>query len=153
MTKLVAEIGINYAYGDRREKFVDNAVMLMTQAKLAGFDYVKLQKRNPSVSTPEKMKDKARWTPWRKDLNATYLQYKEDVELTSNEWDILFLKAKELGIKLFASVWDMDSLLFMKEKVQEHSAESIVKIPSAKITDLQLCKKARELFNTLIIST
>ena len=157
MVNLVAEIGINYAYGEDKSAFLQNAIDLMTQAKLAGFNYVKLQKRTPSECVPEKMKDKARWTPWRKDLNATYLQYKEDIEFTIKQWDVLFSTSRDLGIQLFASVWDMNALHFMeimqKRHYKNYGMKTIVKIPSAKITDLELCKAAREKFDVLMIST
>jgi len=51
------------------------------------------------------------------------------------------------GIKFFGSVWDCDSVDLMKKY------GPIAKIPSALITDLELCKYARDNFETLIIST
>jgi N-acetylneuraminate synthase len=44
-------------------------------------------------------------------------------------------------------VWDKDSVDFMSEYID------IAKIPSALITDVELCKYARSKFDTLLIST
>ena len=52
-----------------------------------------------------------------------------------------------IGIKLFASTWDKDSVDVMSKYTK------IGKLGSASINDLELCKYAREKFDFLIIST
>lgn len=54
---------------------------------------------------------------------------------------------KDKPIELFSSVWDKNSVDFMSKYC------SIAKIPSALITDLELCRYARDKNKILIIST
>jgi len=135
---IVAEIGINHN-GD-----IELCKKLIMLSKTAGCDYVKIQKRNPDVCVPEAQKMKMRDTPWGR---MTYLEYKWKMEF--NEAQIKHLKefSDELGIVFFASVWDTDSVDLMAKY------QDISKIPSALITDLELCKYARKHCKTLIIST
>lgn len=135
--KLIAEIGINH-----------NADMGMVKdlidlAVVSGFDYVKFQKRNPEVCVPDNKKDELKDTPWG---TMTYLDYKYKMELGRKEYDEIY-KYCENRIKCFASVWDMDSALFMIEYTD------IVKIPSALITDIRLLELCKELYNIKIMST
>jgi N-acetylneuraminate synthase len=138
MTQIIAEIGINHN-GD-----TGIAKQLISIAHLSGCDYVKIQKRNPDLCVPEKEKNKVRSTPWG---DMTYLDYKKRIEFNDNQVDELYQYSNNLGITFFASVWDKDSVDIMKKY------HSVVKIPSALITDLDLCKYARDNFSKLIIST
>jgi len=83
-------------------------------------------------------------TPWGR---MTYLEYKERIEFSEEQIEELIRYSAHEGISLFASVWDKPSVDCMAKYT------SIGKIPSALITDLELCKYAREKFDTLIIST
>ena len=85
-TKIIAEIGLNYAYGTDVKDFMTNIKRLIDVAVIAGCDYVKFQKRNPEVCVPEKEKGKPKRVPWRKE-ETTYLQYKKDIELWEKEYD------------------------------------------------------------------
>ena len=136
--KIIAEIGINH------NGSVDIAKRLVDAAYLAGCDYVKFQKRNPDVCVPEAQKDKMRKTPWGE---MKYIDYKKKIEFEKAEYDEIFKYCGDKGIGCFASVWDNDSVDFMKQY------GDITKIPSALITDLDLCKNARKEFDKLIIST
>jgi len=135
---VIAEIGINHN-GD-----IELCKKLIMLAKTAGCDYVKIQKRNPDVCVPEAQKQKMRETPWGR---MTYLEYKWKVEF--NEAQIKHLKefSDEIGIIFFASVWDCESVDLMAKY------QDISKIPSALITDLELCKYARKHCKQLIVST
>lgn len=135
-TKVIAEIGINYAYGHDSSKFVDNAIALINLAKDAGCDYVKFQKRNPEVSVPIHMRDSVRNVPWSV-IPISYIQYKKDIEFGKYEFDIIETHCAMIGIKWFASVWDIDSVNFMK-----HYDPDIIKIPSAKLKDADLIEYA-----------
>ena len=137
--KIIAEIGINHN-GD-----VSIAKKLIDAASLSGCDYVKFQKRTPDICVPEEQKDKLRQTPWGE---IKYIDYKKKIEFGKKEYDEIDRYCKERGIKWFCSVWDHPSVDFCKQY-----KESIMKIPSALITDLELCKYARENCKTLIIST
>ena len=136
--KIIAEIGINHN-GDVNtcKKIIDSAV-------LSGCDYVKFQKRNPDICVPEEQKNKIKSTPWGE---MTYLEYKYKIEFGKKEYDEIDKYCKEKNIKWFASVWDKDSVDFMCQYT------NIAKIPSALITNKELCKYAKEKFSYLIIST
>lgn len=136
-TKIIAEGGINHN-GD-----MSVARGLIDAAVVAGCDYIKWQKRTPDTCVPEHQKDKPKSTPWGE---MTYLDYKKRIEFGRQEYDEIFNYCKG-RIHCFASVWDKDSVNFMS------SYTGIAKIPSALITDLELCSYARENFQTLIIST
>jgi N-acetylneuraminate synthase len=137
-TNIIAEVGINHN-GD-----MDIAKNLISIAKIAGCQYVKIQKRNPDICVPEDQKHKIKSTPWG---DMTYLDYKKRIEFDENQIRELIDYASNLGITFFASVWDKDSVDIMKKY------NTITKIPSALITDLELCKYARDSFENLIIST
>ncbi len=145
-TKIIGEIGINFAYGKDKGNFLDNIKKLIDVAYISGCDYVKFQKRNPIVCVPESQKNKPKNVPWR-DEEITYLEYKKDIELTHSDYVNIDNYCKLKGIKWFASVWDKDSVDFMSKFTD------IMKIPSALITDLDLCSYAREKCEYLIIST
>mgnify|MGYP000725084614 CR=1 FL=1 len=77
----------------------------------------------------------------------TYLEYKHKIEFSEEQIKELFEFGKLIGIDLFASVWDKDSVDVMAKYTK------IAKLGSASINDLELCKYARENFDFLIIST
>jgi N-acetylneuraminate synthase len=137
-TQIIAEIGINH------NGSIELCKELMKIAKEAGCNYVKIQKRNPDVCVPESQKNLPKETPWGP---MTYLDYKKRLEFDENQLKELFDYSNELDISFFASVWDKDSCDVMKKFT------TIGKIPSALITDLELCKYARSCFQTLIVST
>lgn len=138
MVKVIAEIGINH---NGSIKLCKDMMML---AKVAGCDYVKLQKRNPDVCVPEKQKSKPKSTPWG---DMTYIEYKHKIEFSEKQIVELIKFGKDIGIELFASTWDKDSVDVMAKYTK------IGKLGSASINDLELCKYAREKFDFLIIST
>jgi len=138
MVKIISEIGINHN-GD-----IEIAKKLIMLSKVAGCDYVKIQKRNPDVCVPENQKSKMRDTPWGR---ITYLEYKKKIEFSEEQIKELVEYSDNLGISFFASVWDKDSVDVMKKYTK------IGKIPSALITNIELCKYARDNFDKLIVST
>jgi len=138
MIKIIAEIGINHN-GD-----LEDCKKMILLAKVAGADFVKIQKRNPDLCVPPSQKKKRKVTPWGE---MSYLEYKKKIEFDEDQIKELFKYSEETGIPLFASVWDLDSVKIMSKYTK------IGKIPSALITDLELCFEARKYFRTLIIST
>jgi N-acetylneuraminate synthase len=138
MVKIVAEIGINHN-GD-----VNLCKKMMLMAKLAGVDYVKIQKRTPDLCVPDEQKNVMKDTPWGR---ITYLEYKHKIEFNEEQIAELFKYAKEIDVQFFSSVWDIPSVDLMSKYTK------VGKIPSALITDLELCKYSREKFEFLIIST
>jgi N-acetylneuraminate synthase len=138
MVKIISEIGINH------NGSMEKCKELIMLSKVAGCDYAKIQKRNPDKCVPEDQKNKMKKTPWGE---MTYLEYKHRIEFNEEQIKELVEYSRSLGIELFASVWDLDSVKVMAKYTK------ISKIPSALITDLELCKAAREAFDFLIIST
>ena len=138
MVKIIAEIGINHN-GD-----INICKKMMLLAKYSGVDYIKIQKRTPELCVPESEKNKEKDTPWGK---MTYIQYKEHIEFNEDQIKELFNYAKEIDAEFFASVWDIPSVDLMCKYTH------IGKIPSALITDLELCAYARSKFSLFMIST
>jgi N-acetylneuraminate synthase len=149
--KIIGEIGINYAYGEDKSKFIQNVTKLIDVASVAGCDFVKFQKRTPSMCVPESQKNKPKRVPWN-DKEITYIEYKNDIEFDKKEFDIIDDYCRNKGIQWFVSVWDKNSVDFMKQYKSKYTP-LIMKIPSALITDIELCKYAGENCDLLIIST
>ena len=138
MIKIIAEIGINH------NGSLDTAKKLIDVAVAAGCDYVKFQKRTPELCVPEHKKNEMKSTPWG---DMTYLEYKENIEFYYEEYSVIDKYCKQRGIEWFASVWDIEAAKFMT------LFTNIVKIPSAKITDIELLKYCRDHFDVVMIST
>lgn len=138
MVKIISEIGINH---NGSVQLCKKMIML---SKIAGADYVKIQKRNPDVCVPEEQKSKLRNTPWGE---MKYIDYKHKIEFNEEQIKDLVDFSDKQGIKFFASVWDIDSVNVMAKYT------TIAKIGSACITDLELCRHTRNKFDFLIIST
>lgn len=134
MINVVAEIGINHNGSlAAAKKLIDVAVN-------AGCNFVKFQKRDPNL-IPTHMKSKIRETPWGE---MTYLEYKQMLEFDEHQFTSINQYSK---IPWFCSVWDHPSVDFMSE------ITTFGKIPSAKLTDSELCRYARKKFDFLILST
>lgn len=138
--QMVAEIGINH------NGSLENAIEMIQLAQMVGFDYVKFQKRNPDVCVPEEQKNKEKRVPWR-EKPTTYLQYKHDIEF-DEEYITIDKLCRQIGMRWFASVWDIDSAREMLEYGSE-----LVKIPSACIVDNELLKFCRYYYDHVILST
>ena len=137
-TKIISEIGINH------NGSIEIAKKLIDISVVAGCDYAKFQKRTPDICVPEHQKNKIRMTPWG---DMSYIDYKMKIEFGQDEYDELYNYVKDKPIEIFASVWDKISVDFMKKHT------NIMKIGSALINDLELCRYARENCEKLIIST
>lgn len=144
--KIISELGLNGFYGNSTSNFISNYKWLITLSSVAGVDLIKLQKRNPDVAVPESKKNEEKVVPWRKNP-TTYLQYKKDIEFGEKEYEKLSYFSASSGTHLFSSVWDMDSAEFMTK------FSPIVKIPSAKITDLDMLDYCNEKYDLKIMST
>ena len=136
--KFISEIGINH------NGSLDDCKKMIMLSKIAGCDYVKIQKRNPDICVPEHQKNVIRKTPWGE---MTYLEYKYKLEFTENQIQELFEYSNTIGIQLFASVWDIDSVHLMSKYT------NIVKLGSPVINDLELLKATRKAFDYVIMST
>ena len=136
--KIIAEIGINHN-GD-----LNIAKKLIDIASVAGCDFVKFQKRNPDICVPSNEKNKTKTTPWG---NMSYLDYKWKIEFDRSDYDEIDDYCAKKKINWFASVWDDDSVDFMRKYTDT------VKIPSALLTHHSLGEYAREKNNFLMLST
>ena len=126
---VIGEIGINHN-GE-----LSNAIALIDQAKAAGMDAVKFQKRTPEICTPRDQWDIERETPWGR---MTYIDYRHRVEFGEAEYRAIDEHCRELGIDWFASPWDVPSVEFLNQfNPPAH------KIASASLTDDELLRAAR----------
>ena len=118
--KIIAEIGINHN-GD-----MDTCKKLMKVASEAGCDAVKFQKRNINKVYTKEFLDGFRDSPWGK----TQRDQKKGLEFEKKEYDQIDNFARELNIDWFASAWDEDSFVFLKQYNCKYN-----KIASAMIID------------------
>jgi len=141
--RICAEIGIN-ANAD-----LEIAKQLIHKAAWAGADYVKFQKREPELAVPPAQWDVKRDTPWGE---MTYIDYKRKMEFSFGQLVELRRHAKQCGIGMFLSVWDMPSLAVARD-----FAFDMVKLPSAMLTNHELVRAAADLALTqpcdLVLST
>ena len=136
---LIAEIGINHN-GD-----INIAKKLIDATNACDWHCAKFQKRNPNVCVPEDQKRTMRSTPWGE---MTYLDYKYKVEFEKKEYDIISKYCLVKALPWTVSVWDIDSLEFIK-----NYTVPFIKIPSAKITNIELLRESAKLNIPIIIST
>ena len=102
---LIAEIGINHN-GD-----VEIAKQLIHAAHRAGFDAVKFQKRTIDKVYSKEFLDSPRESPW----GTTVRAQKEALELSYEDYQEIDRYCRRLGISWFASAWDEDSQLFLRQ--------------------------------------
>lgn len=104
-TFVVAEIGINHN-GD-----LDLAKKLIDLSSIAGCDAVKFQKRTvDKVYTAEYLAS-PRVSPW----GDTQRAQKEGLEFGKEEYDVIDSYCKEKNILWYASAWDTDSQIFLRQ--------------------------------------
>lgn len=136
---IIAEIGINHN-GD-----LDIAKKLIDATNACGWNCAKFQKRNPDICVPDHQKNIERDTPWGE---MTYLDYKYKVEFEKKEYDIINSYCLDKSLAWTVSVWDLDSLEFIK-----NYEVPFIKIPSAHITNKELLIECSQSNIPLIIST
>jgi N-acetylneuraminate synthase len=138
MVFLTAEIGINHN-GD-----VEIAKKLIDIAKNANCDAVKFQKRTVEKVYSKQVLDSPRESPW----GTTTREQKLGLEFNKKEYDIIDAYCKEKGIEWFASSWDIDSQLFLRNYHLKHN-----KISSAMLTNTELLNIVAEEKTHTFIST
>ena len=102
---LIAEIGINHNGN------IEIAKKLITQAKEAGFDAVKFQKRTVEKVYSKEFLDSPRESPWGK----TQRDQKEGIEFNFDDYKIIDNFCKSQNIMWSASAWDVDSQIFLRK--------------------------------------
>jgi N-acetylneuraminate synthase len=136
---IIAEIGINHN-GD-----IEIAKQLIEMSAEAGCNAVKFQKRTPELCVPIEQRNIMRETPWGQ---MTYMDYRYRVEFDEKQYSLLSDFALSLGLDLFASPWDVDSVDFL-----EKMKHPVIKVASASITDIELLKKIASKKIPVIMST
>lgn len=134
----IAEIGINHN-GD-----MDLAKKLIDNAKEAGFDSVKFQKRTINVVYDEKFLNSFRESPW----GNTQMDQKKGLEFEEEDYDEIDHYCKYKSIDWFASAWDLSSLDFLKKYNLKYN-----KIASAMIIDKVFLEKVAQEKKHTFIST
>ncbi len=138
MVFITAEIGINHN-GD-----IEIAKKLIDMAKEAGCDAVKFQKRTIEKVYSKDVLDTLRESPWGK----TTREQKLGLEFGKDEYDIIDQYCKEKNIEWYASPWDIDSQLFLRNYNLKHN-----KIASAMLTNAKLLNIVAEEKKHTFIST
>ena len=138
MIFITAEIGINHN-GD-----IEIAKKMIDIAKTAGCDAVKFQKRTiDKVYTKEQL-NSSRESPW----GTTTREQKEGLEFGKKEYDEIDNYCKKNGIEWYASSWDIDSQLFLRDFHLKHN-----KVASAMLTNHELLNIIAEERKHTFIST
>ena len=138
MVFITAEIGINHN-GD-----IGIAKKLIDIAKNANCDAVKFQKRTVEKVYSKQVLDSPRESPW----GTTTREQKLGLEFNEKEYDIIDAYCKEKEIEWFASSWDIDSQLFLRNYHLKHN-----KIASAMLTNTELLNMVAEEKKHTFIST
>jgi N-acetylneuraminate synthase len=126
MVGVIAEIGQNHSGS------MDTAIHLIDMARAAGCDYVKFQVRTLPDDVPEDQRGVLKETPWGV---LDYVSYRSHLEFGKPEFDIIADYCKDTEIPWFASVWGNKALDFLLQY-----DIPFVKVPSAKITDIDLLR-------------
>ena len=134
----IAEIGINHN-GD-----INIAKQLIDNAKEAGFDAVKFQKRTIDLVYSSEQLETLRESPW----GTKTRQQKEGLEFGKKEYDEINKYCLEKKIEWFASAWDLKSLDFLDQYNLKYQ-----KIASAMIIDELFLKNVAKRKKYTFIST
>jgi N-acetylneuraminate synthase len=102
---IIAEMGINHN-GE-----IKIAKKLIDEAMDAGANIVKFQKRTIDLVYPKEMLDLPRESPWGTTMRAQ----KEGIEFGLAEYKEIDAYCKEKAIEWFASAWDIESQIFLRQ--------------------------------------
>lgn len=134
----IAEIGINHN-GD-----LGVAKQLINQAKAAGCDAVKFQKRTIEIVYSPEVLAQSRESPWGK----TQREQKDGLEFDQDDYDAIDAHCKQLGIDWFASAWDIPSQHFLRRYDSKYN-----KVASAMATNLPFLKEVASERRPTFLST
>src|SRR5687767_3038712 len=135
---IIAEIGINHN-GD-----LEIAKRLVEQAKAAGCDAVKFQKRTIDIVYTPEVLAQARESPW----GSTQRAQKEGLEFGKTQYDQIAGHCKSLGIEWFASAWDIPSQKFLRQYPCRYN-----KVASAMVTQTDFLKEVASERKPTFVST
>ena len=137
---IIAEIGHNH------QGSLEKAQLLFKAAQEAGVDAVKLQKRDNKTLYTKAYYNK----PYENEnsFGATYGEHREALEFGKPEYEALIAYAKELGIIMFATAFDIPSADFLAELDMP-----AYKIASGDLRSIPLLKYIAKLGKPIILST
>ena len=138
MIFITAEIGINHN-GD-----IEIAKKLIDIATKAGCDAVKFQKRTVDKVYSKEVLDSSRESPW----GTTTRDQKMKLEFDKKEYDIINEYCSSKDIEWYASSWDIDSQMFLRQYNLKHN-----KVASAMLTNKKLLQVIAEEQKNTFIST
>jgi len=131
--QLVAEIGCNHMGK------ISLAKVMIDQAKKAGADYVKFQKRNNKILLSEEQYN-SKHPVEHNSFGKTYGEHREHLEFNTTTHKQIIKYCQKKKIKYSCSAWDVDSAKQLSKICKEY-----IKVPSATNLDFQmldfLCKK------------
>ena len=135
---IIAEIGINHN-GDLKiaKKLIDGAAA-------AGCDAVKFQKRTIDAVYSKEDLDRPRESPW----GITNREQKNGLEFGTKEYKKIDAYCKKKGIEWFASAWDIESQVFLRQYDLKYN-----KVASAMLTHRRLLEAIAEEGKHTFIST
>ena len=136
--EVIAELGINFNGN------MTTAKQLISVAVVGGCHFVKFQKRDIDLVYTKEELDSPRESPW----GTTFREQKAGLEFGIKEYDEVDAFCKSMGIRWFASVWDVNSFDFINSY-----DVPFIKIPSALITNDKLLNKTKETNKGIILST
>lgn len=135
---IIAEIGINHN-GD-----IEIAKHLVEQAKAAGCDAVKFQKRTIDIVYSPDVLSQARESPW----GNTQRAQKEGLEFGKPQYDQIAAHCRQLGIEWFASAWDIPSQEFLRAYDCKYN-----KVASAMVTQMDFLREVAAEKKPTFVST
>lgn len=141
--QITSELGINH------NGIYETLLDLTDMALSARADFVKIQLRTPELCVPKDQWDLPKVCPWDGEIR-TYLEYRKGMEFTDNKLAAFdsYVRASWVEKRWSASVWDIPSL----DRLLDYDVPWI-KIPSAKLTDLDLIRESQKTGLPLMIST
>ena len=138
MIFITAEIGINHN-GD-----IEIAKKLIGVAKSAGCNAVKFQKRTVEKVYSKEALDSLRDSPW----GTTTREQKNGLEFSKKDYDVINECCISNNIEWYASSWDIDSQIFLRQYDLKHN-----KVASAMLTNKKLLQVIAEEQKPTFIST
>lgn len=130
--QLIAEVGCSHIGK------LSRALELTELAAKNGADFVKFQKRDPYISTPERIRSLPHPNP-QFSYGDTYLDHRINLELSIKEHESLKKLCEELNVGYGCSVWD----LYSAKEIIKLEPE-LLKIPSACNNDIDLIEYCTE---------
>ena len=138
MVFIIGEIGINHN-GD-----IEIVKQLIETAKSCGCDAVKFQKRTVEKAYSKEILDMPRDSPW----GTTTKDEKLHLEFGKDDYDVIDKFCKEKNIIWFASSWDVESQLFLRQYDLKYN-----KVASAMLTYSKLLNTIAEEKKYTFVST